>query len=255
MSVRAVVFDLFDTLVDLRFEELPRVEHEGRWLPASATLLHEAVAERAEVSFADYVDAEIAVRERLGAPRYAEGRELPTGERFAAVTEHLGVRDPDLPELLTSIHMGVLKAAVSVPDHHEGLLAALHRELRLALCSNFTHSETAHRVLDEAGFRPHLDAVAVSDAVGWRKPRPEIFAAVLDELGVAPDEVLHVGDNLRADVTGGRDAGLRTVWITRRVANPQQKLQEHEGHPPDFVVDDLAELPRLVSRLAGGGSA
>ena len=68
-------------------------------------------------------------------------------------------------------------------ESHEGLLAELHREVRLALCSNFTHSETAHRVLDEAGFRPHLDAVAVSDAVGWRKPRPEIFDIAFELLG------------------------------------------------------------------------
>ncbi len=252
MHVRAVVFDLFDTLVDLRFEELPRVEHQGHWLPASATLLHEAVAERAAVSFSEFVAAERAIRDELHAPRYAAGRELPTGERFAAVLEHLGVRDPELPALLTSIHMGVLHGAVAVPEHHEKLLAELHREVRLALCSNFTHSDTAHRVLDEAGFRPHLDAVAVSDAVGWRKPRPEIFAAVLEELGLEADEVLHVGDNLRADVTGGRDAGLRTVWITRRVADPDRKLDEHDGHEPDFVIGDLAELPALLASLERG---
>ncbi len=247
--MRAVLFDLFDTLVDLRAEALPRVEHEGRWLPASAPRLHEAVAERAEVSFADFVAAEIAVREELGAPRYAAGRELPTGERFTALLERLGLADPELAELLTRIHMGMLYEAVEIPGHHAELLAELRRRVRIALCSNFSHSETAHRVLDEAGFRPHLDAVAVSDAVGWRKPRPEIFEAVLGELGLAPEEVLHVGDNLRADVSGGRDAGLRTVWITRRVRDPERQLGEHEGPRPDFVIADLAELPSLVEAL------
>ena len=60
MTIRAVVFDLFDTLVDLRFEDLPRIEHEGRWLPASAKVLHDAVTERAEVSFAAFIEAYLA---------------------------------------------------------------------------------------------------------------------------------------------------------------------------------------------------
>jgi FMN phosphatase YigB (HAD superfamily) len=250
MPVRAVVFDLFDTLVDLRFEDLPRLEHRGRWLPASARRIHAAVAERAAIDFDAYLDAERSVHEELGAPRYAEGRELPTEERFAAVLEALGLRDPSLPALLTSIHMGVLHALVTVPPHHEGLLAALHRRVRLGLCSNFTHSDTARRVLEEAGFAGHLDVLAISDVVGWRKPRVEIFEAVVGELGVAPDEVLHVGDNLRADVGGAGAAGLRTAWLTRRVAEPEQLLEEHEGPAPDFVIRDLAELPSLVEREA-----
>jgi len=249
MPLRAIVFDLFDTLVDLRFEDLPHIEHEGRRLPASALRLHAAIAESAEVEFADYVAAEVAVHEALGAPRYKQGRELPTEERFAAVLERLGVAEPGLPLRLTEIHMGVLHAAVSVPAHHEALLAQLRSRVALGLCSNFTHSGTAHRVLEEAGLQGHLDAVVVSDAVGWRKPRPEIFEAVLAELGVARDEVLHVGDNLRADVGGAGALGLRTAWVTRRVRDPEQRLEQHEGAAPDFVVRDLTELAELADRL------
>ena len=145
--------------------------------------------------------------------------------------------------------MGVLHGAVSVPPHHEHLLASLHARVRLGLCSNFTHSDTAHRVLEESGFRSHLDCVVVSDAVGWRKPRPEIFEIVLGQLGVAPDEVLHVGDNLRADVAGAAAVGLRTAWVTRRVRDPQQRLEQHEGPAPHHVLGDLAELADLVERV------
>ena len=43
MPIRAVVFDLFDTLVDLRWERLPVTEHRGKRLPASTSALHERV--------------------------------------------------------------------------------------------------------------------------------------------------------------------------------------------------------------------
>ena len=91
-----------------------------------------------------------------------------------------------------------------------------------------------------------LDALVISDAVGIRKPRSEIFEAVLAELGVAPEETLHVGDSLRADVAGARALGIHTVWITRRVPDLERALGEHEGPPPDHVIADLAEIEALL---------
>ncbi|MBW2363455.1 MAG: HAD-IA family hydrolase, partial [Deltaproteobacteria bacterium] len=102
-------------------------------------------------------------------------------------------------------------------------------------------------IVDAAGFRQHFDAIAISETVGWRKPRSEIFRAVLDELEVAPDEVLHVGDSLRADVAGAAPLGMRTAWITRRVRDPEVQLSEHEGPAPDHQVADLAELLELLA--------
>jgi putative hydrolase of the HAD superfamily len=139
-----------------------------------------------------------------------------------------------------------------LPTHGE-VLGALGRTLSLGLCSNFTHTETALAVLDDAGLRRHLhpDALVVSDAFGYRKPRAEIFREVLARLGVGADEALHVGDSLRADVGGAAPLGLRTVWITRRVRNPEEALAKHEGPAPDFTIRDLAELPALVATLGG----
>ena len=246
MPVRAVVFDLFDTLVDLRFEDLPKHELDGRWLPASTRALYAAVSERTPLELAEFVEKMMTLDKELHAPRYQEGREVPTGERFEALVEHLGIEDPELPELLTSLHMGVLRSAVRIPEHHRGLLEELGARARLGLCSNFTHSETALGILEEAGFDRHLDAVVVSDAVGWRKPRGEIFDQVLRELEVAPDEVLHVGDSLRADVGGAHALGIRTAWITRRIADPEQALRENEGPAPDHAIGDLAEVLALL---------
>jgi FMN phosphatase YigB (HAD superfamily) len=246
MPVRAVVFDLFDTLVDLRFEDLPKHELDGRWLPASTKALYAAVSARAPLELGDFVDTLIALDKQLHAPRYKEGREVPTGERFEALVDHLGIDDPELPEELTSLHMGVLKSAVRVPEHHQALLGKLGERVRVGLCSNFTHSETALGILEEAGFDAHLDAIVVSDAVGWRKPRGEIFEHTLQALEVAPEEVLHVGDSLRADIGGAHALGIRNVWITRRIADPEKALREHEGPAPDHAITDLDEVLALL---------
>lgn len=246
--IRAVVFDLFDTLVDLRYEDLPLQEHEGRRVPPTTAELHAALTQRAEVGFDAFVAALLAVDRELRDARYAEGLELPTEERFAALVARLGLDDDELPAILTAVHMGVLRSTVTVPEHHADLLASLGRRVRLGLCSNFSHSETASGILEAAGLHGYLDAVVISHTVGFRKPRSEIFEAVLHELDVAPEETLHVGDNLHADVAGADALGIRTAWVTRRVDDPEQRLQDYTGPPPDVTIRDLAEIPALLSK-------
>lgn len=180
------------------------------------------------------------------------GIELPTRERFRALATRLGVPEAEVDALagaLTRVHMGVLRAAVSVPEHHEAVLRALAVERPLGLCSNCPDAATARAVLAEAGFLPHLRSIAISEEVGLRKPRPEIFEAVAAGLGLAPRELLHVGDSLGADVAGARAVGMKTVWVTRHIRDPESLLARFGQPGPDVALDDLRDLPVLVARF------
>ena len=251
MPIRAIIFDLFDTLVDLRWERLPTTEHRGKRLPASASALHERVSRQRSVDLDAFVDTMLQGDRDFAESHYKHDREVPTELRMGDVLRRLGIEDGDLARELTRLHMGVLRSGVEVVAHHGEVLDRLRLTLRLGLCSNFSHSETALAVLDDAGLRDRLDprALVVSDAFGLRKPRAEIFAEVVTRLGVAAADTLHVGDSLRADVAGAARAGLRTAWITRRVRDVPGALAAHEGPRPDHVIGDLAELPDLVAAL------
>lgn len=253
MTVRAVSFDLFDTLVDLRWEELPSTEHAGRRLPASTRAMHERLRRSADVSWEAFLEALVAGGRAFDESHYAQHREVPTQLRFADLLRRLRIEEPALADELTALHMETLRQGVEVLAHHREVLDGLRGGLRLGLCSNFSHSETALAVLDQARLRDCLDpdAIVVSDAFGLRKPRAEIFAEVLKRLGTVADETLHVGDSLRADVGGAAAAGVRTVWITRRIPDVGRALAEHKGPAPDFVIADLRELPELLASLGG----
>jgi putative hydrolase of the HAD superfamily len=251
VPIRAIVFDLFDTLVDLRWERLPVTEHRGRKLPASTPALHERVRTRCDVDLDTFLDTMMQGDRDFAESHYRQDREVPTVLRMGDVLRRLGIEAPGLAIELTRLHMGVLRSGVEVLAHHGAVLDRLRRTMRLGLCSNFSHSETALAVLDEAALRDRLDprAIVVSDAFGLRKPRAEIFAEVVRRLGVTPAETLHVGDSLRADVAGAANAGLRTVWLTRRVSDAEAALAAHDGARPDHVIGDLAELPDLVGAI------
>jgi HAD superfamily hydrolase (TIGR01549 family) len=248
VPIAAVVFDLFDTLVDLHMDGLPLVTIDGRSFPSTAGVLHAELARHAEIPLATFAQTLRAVDQELRAPRYDAGRELGTRERFDAVLARIGLARPELSERLTQLHMELLRGQVRTLAHHADFLARLRRSVRVGVCSNFSHSPTAFAVLEAAGLRWHLDAVLVSDAVGYRKPRPEIFRATLGALGSAPEETLHVGDNLAADVGGAAALGMRTAWLTRRIERPDDALAKHTGPPPDYVVADLGEIVEIVER-------
>jgi FMN phosphatase YigB (HAD superfamily) len=251
MPVRAIVFDLFDTLVDLRWERLPVAEHRGKKLPASAPALHACVRRRCAVEIDAFIETMMQGDRDFAETHYRRDREVPTELRMTDVLRRLGIEDPGLARELTRRHMEVLKSGVEVVAHHGSVLDRLRQTARLGLCSNFSHSETALAVLEEAGMLGLLDpgALVVSDAFGLRKPRAEIFAEVVTRLGVTAAETLHVGDSLRADVAGAAWAGLRTAWITRRVGDAEGALAAHDGPRPDHVIGDLAELPDLVAAI------
>lgn len=259
VAFQAVVFDLFDTLVDLYIEKLPRVEFDGRAVPSSAVAMHAVLPAAAGIDFASFVRVLAEVDQEFRASRYAKNLELPTLERFTVLCQRLGLfdrigREADaVPALLVDIHMGMLRELSDAPKHHREVLSALRERARIGLCSNFSHAPTALAILDGYGLLSHFDCLVVSEDLGFRKPRSEIFEAVLTELGVDPGDALHVGDNLRADVEGGAAVGMATAWITRRVTQPEAKLREYDGPAPDFQIRDLGELLGLLEAATGSG--
>ncbi|MER5210967.1 HAD family hydrolase [Streptomyces sp. NPDC002838] len=68
-------------------------------------------------------------------------------------------------------------------------------------------------------FRTLLDRVVYSAETGAVKPERAAFTAVEHVCGLGPDQLLHVGDSLRADVAGAAAAGWHTAWLDRRFAD------------------------------------
>lgn len=251
--IRGIVFDLFDTLVDQNHDRLRPVEIEGRRVGATTPAMHACARDRFDVDLPilEFADRLGQVDRALRVDTLEQGLELSTLDRFTALGTRLGLADVlAFGQALTDVHMGALYEACSVPAHHEAVLLSLAVEHRIAVCSNFSHAPTARAILRDARFDDHLSNIVISEEMGIRKPRPEIFQAVIDALGCAPRELLHVGDNLRADVEGAAAVGMRTVWVTRRVGDPDAALAAYDGPRPDFALEDLLDLPVLAARLS-----
>jgi putative hydrolase of the HAD superfamily len=246
MSYRAVLFDLFDTLVWFERDRLPEVRVNGRIIRSTAGHLHEALRPFAPtVELPTFVDALLWSWQEAERIRQETDREVAASERLGFLLERLeldarALAPAALPVLLAT-HMRELSKAAVFPAHHAALLQRLRQRCRLAVVSNFDYAPTARGILEREGIADLFGTVVVSDEVGWRKPRPIIFETALGRLGVQAGEALFVGDRADIDVVGAQGVGMAAAWINREGAQLPPALR-----PPEFEIRDLAELPGIL---------
>ncbi len=119
------------------------------------------------------------------------------------------------------------------------------RGVSLAVCSNWDWDLV--EALDAAGITDAFDVLASSAWIGARKPHPRVYRHVIDELGVAPEDALFVGDTWRCDVDGPRAAGLRPVYVRRpHLAADRTAPPDHDLHDDVHRATDLTALLALV---------
>jgi FMN hydrolase / 5-amino-6-(5-phospho-D-ribitylamino)uracil phosphatase len=91
------------------------------------------------------------------------------------------------------------------------------------------------------GIAHYFQAEISAKSVRVAKPDRHIFQAAAAAVGVAPEEVLHIGDDAALDVIGALNAGMQAVWLNR-----QDKLWPHLEQEPTLEIASLEELTALL---------
>ena len=245
MAYRAILFDLFDTLVTFDRTRLPALQINGRMVHSTVGRLHEVLQIHApQVTLEALYQAMLDSWQEAERRRAIDHREVAAPERFAYVFRRLALDPracpPEMMQGLLDAHRSELSRAAEFPAHHRPLLTDLGQHHRLAVVSNFDYTPTALGILESAGVASLFAAIVVSDAVGWRKPAPAIFRAAFARLGIEPAEALFVGDRADIDVAGAQSVGMPVAWINR----DREPLPAGVA-PPDFEIHDLDELRRI----------
>ena len=130
-----------------------------------------------------------------------------------------------------------------LPGAEETVKQKLFGKYKLYLASNGTAVVQKGR-MTSADLYPYFEQSFVSQELGHNKPSKAYFDAAFALIpGFNPDECLMVGDSLTSDILGGKNAGLRTVWV-----NPHHKTAP-DHLKPDYEIETLADLPQLLEEL------
>ena len=221
-----LLFDLDHTLLD---------SDQSEHLAFDATLRHHGVADPS-LHIADYQRINRALWARVERQEISP-LELRTA-RFAQLNALLQL-DVD-PEHMATTYVDALGNHGDLYDGAADVLARLAARATLALITNGL-SEVQRRRIERLDIARHFRAVIISAEVGASKPSTKIFDAAFAALG-QPDKAttLMVGDNLNADVKGGRDFGIATCWY-----NPHG----HVAGSDDVVSHDIRRLDQLLPLL------
>jgi putative hydrolase of the HAD superfamily len=204
--VRAVLFDLDDTLFDHLHgarAALSYVHEMHACFRASPfPEFEQAHARCLEAFHARVVAGEIGIDEARQArfrQLFAEVQVEPSADTLAATAA--AYRDH---------YMAVRRAM----DGAVALLAALKPRVKIGIVSNNLLKEQQDKVR-QCGFEPYVDALVVSEEVGLAKPDPAIFRIALERLGCERDAAVMIGDSWTNDIEGAHAAGIRAVWLNR----------------------------------------
>jgi len=98
--------------------------------------------------------------------------------------------------------------------------------------------------LDTGAFLGAIEEAAGVRAAVAGKPSPACFQAGLEVLGLGPDQVMMVGDDLDADVKGAQALGIESVLV--RTGKFRNEALAHSQVVPDHVVDSFADIPPML---------
>ncbi|MGC2306539.1 HAD family hydrolase [Candidatus Binatus sp.] len=244
---KAVVIDLFDTLVTWNPEGLPLMQFRGREIRSTTPLLYSTLETALGKDFdrEKFSEAHASVYSDIFSERArADALEITCLERFARTLKILNVDESiaaPLAEDLRRIHMARVREVTKAPPARIDAMKKIANSHRLGLISNFDDSETGHQIMRDTGIRELFTSVIISADTGYRKPNPLIFKKLLDAMRLEPADILFVGDTPLDDVLGSKGVGMHSAWIRTRNRELPDKIPA-----PDIIIQDLAELPAAL---------
>lgn len=243
--IRAVTFDLWDTLVvDDSDEEVraaqgrPSKAEERREVFVAEVLRHHDLSpgvvadalESANATFRHQWKVEHRtphIRERLK-DAYRHLSLAPT-PGFDTLVEHFASMEvltpprptPGVVEALESLHgrykLGIISDAIVTPGTHLRRILAHHNLLRF------------------------FSVFVFSDEAGASKPSSRVFQLAADGFGVHITEIAHVGDRESNDVAGPQAVGAKGILYTGAVDRGAAESKA------DAITDDLRAIPRILA--------
>ena len=222
--IRAVVFDLDNTLVDFMLMKRQAID-------AAINAMRDAgLALNAE-----------EVRKRIDAVYQVRGMEFQSVFDEILYNEFGKIDYKILSAGVIAYRRAREAALVTYPHVYMTLIELAKMHLKLGVVSDAPAKEAWLR-LTYLNLHHIFDAVVTFDDSGARKPNPGPFKKVLERLGVQADEALMVGDWAERDVVGAKQVGMKTVFA--KYGDTFGTLVSNA----DYDVDDVRELVSIVKK-------
>jgi HAD superfamily hydrolase (TIGR01509 family) len=141
------------------------------------------------------------------------------------------------------IEYEIKAAAVTelLPNAKETLMALKSMGLKLAVFT-YNNSKATRIALKRHRLESFFDVIVARDMVTRPKPSPIHLDTVLKRLGVTKEDAMVVGDS-EMDIKPCKELGVRVVAVATGI----RTADELKPYSPDFLINDLSDLPEVVA--------
>lgn len=165
-------------------------------------------------------------------------REELVNTRFHKLFHHFKI-EVDGKELAEKYKV-VLGKQGAVLEGAKELLEALYSRYNIYIATNGITYIQNHR-LENSGLLPYIKDVFISEDIGYLKPEVQFFEYIENKIvDFNKEETLMIGDNLFADIYGGNNFGIDTVYY-----NPLNKPLEKDILPK-YQISGYNELLKIL---------
>jgi len=240
MIIKAILFDINGTLIDINTDEANEKIYRG----ISNILTYQGICmHRWEVRDEYYRIMDF--QRKASKEEYPEFdvvelfREL-VNRRFSAT----GNITPDklkwLPVFLAEAYRGISLNRLQLYPGVLDVLNYLRSRYKLAAISD-AQSAWCLPEMRAVGIDGFFDPIIVSGDFGYRKPDPRLFTTALNALGAVPENVLFVGNDMYRDVFAAKQHGIKTVFFSSNQGNKQA-----EGVNPDYIIHQFPQMKQAI---------
>ncbi|KAK7053366.1 hypothetical protein VNI00_003992 [Paramarasmius palmivorus] len=226
--IRLVTFDILHTLIT------PRAPIHVQYSAVFEPYLGQLPPEEIKRSFKTALKAL-----QIENPAYEQGSQDWWGEviRRTALGAGANREDASLSDIVASLMKRFSsREGYRAFDDAIPTIEKLH-ELKVSTAVVSNSDSRSRSVLEDLGFPAYLsDTIVLSEEEGIEKPSGEIYRRVLEQVSrkqslarpLAPDQCLHVGDELKADYHGARNIGMEALLLRRLGKDGEQAHVEED---------------------------
>ena len=226
MNKKILLIDLDNTLID--FNECARHSIINAFEELGFTYT--------ENVFKTFIEENVKIWKRLEKGEITKPQ--LRANRWNIILGKLGI-DFDGTVLEKMFENGVANHACPVEGAHD-LLDYLQGKYKLYIVSNGFRFVQESR-LKIGNFEKYFDGVFVSEDIGIPKPAKEFFDYCFENINHPPkDDVILIGDSITADILGGINYGIDTIWFNKN----NEPLPENIN--PTYTVNTLNEIKNIL---------
>src|ERR1700730_10614608 len=248
MDIRALLFDVNGTLIDIEtdegLEEIYRaiahfLTYQGialhRWEVRDLyfQIMKQQRAQSAE-TIEEYDVVEVWREFHRNKGSYST-RSLHSEKR-----EYLSL-------FLAELHRGIARKRLRPYPQVQETLDQLRSHYHMAVVSDAQSAYTVPE-LPAVGLLHYFNPIIVSGDYGYRKPDPRLFQKALDALQVRPEQALFFGNDLYHDIFGAQQVGMKAILVSYNQGNTS-----YQTISPDYSISRFAEVPQAVNYFVALG--